>query len=141
MTTEPLVVRVNNDAVCRTPCAVVLPALRDVTLEGPDRETIDVGYLPEGSVVVRGKSVSRAARNVGIAIGTVSYIGLLSGTVMITASLTDEDKRSFRTAGLITTGISAAGLYWAYRLVIGARSKAEVVPYLSGSSLGAARSF
>src|SRR4051812_12824200 len=115
---KPLVVVVDNDAVCRTPCSVYLPALRRVKLEAENRDLVEVGYLPEGSVFVRGKPASHAAAYAAVTIGTLSTFGLIAGVPMavVGAMHADEaDARTVRNIGIITTGASVAGMYLTYR--------------------------
>ena len=138
---EPFVVLVDSDAVCRTPCSIVLPPLRRVELEHPDRN-IKLGYLPEGSVVVRGTH-QHPAVYVGVAGVTLSTFGLLGGVPAAAIGALGGDTE-VRNIGLIMTGASAIGMYASIRLMHWAKAKAEVLPvtpYVAGNGAGLTGSF
>ncbi|MBA3461497.1 MAG: hypothetical protein H0T46_16165 [Deltaproteobacteria bacterium] len=138
---KPFVVLVDGYAVCRTPCSVVLPPLRRVELEHPDRN-IKLDYLPEGSVIVRGQH-QHPAVYVGLSGAILSGFGLLGGIPAAAIGAVEGDS-AVRNAGLIVMGASALTFYLSIKLGRWARAQAEVLPvqpYVSGSGAGFAGSF
>jgi hypothetical protein len=138
---EQFVVLVDSDAVCRTPCSIVLPPLRRVELEHPVRN-IKLGYLPEGSVVVRGKH-QHPAVYAGLVGATLSGVGLIAGITLAGIGVGDDDTK-VRNVGLLTTGVSALGFYLSIKLGRWAMAQAEVLPvtpYVSGTGAGVTGSF
>jgi hypothetical protein len=134
--------------VCGTPCSIYVPPMQYVTLRSRDardrnRVLLDVGYLPQGSVVVRGKPLSQGAYAGGIVGTTFAGMGLVTGiTLTAVGCATDHD--GMCTAGLITGGVSAVGLYLSIKLMQRAVPKAEVLPgrpYVAGNTVGLAGTF
>ena len=145
---ERLIVRVEGESACATPCELLVAPLSRVTLEMPDRRALDVGYLPAGAVRVRADLGTPVGVYAGVAGTTLSAFGLIGGLAMVgvgyAADADEPDVRTIRRAGLITTGASALGMYLSIKLLQWARPKAEVLPaqpYISGNALGLAGSF
>lgn len=142
-TSESWEVLLDRQPACGTPCSLYVPPMRYVTLRSRDRVLLDVGYLPQGSVVVRGKPLSQGAYAGGIVATTFSGMGLATG-ITLTAVGCATDREGMCTAGLITGGVSAVGLYLSIKLMQSAVPKAEVLPgapYVAGNTVGLAGSF
>lgn len=136
-------VLLDRQPACETPCSIYVPPMRYVTLRSRDRVLLDVGYLPQGSVVVRGKPLSNGAYAGGIVGTTFAGMGLVTG-ITLTAVGCATDRDGMCTAGLITGGVSAVGLYLSIRLMQSAVPKAEVLPgtpYVAGNTVGLAGRF
>jgi len=136
-------VLLDRQPACATPCSIYVPPMRFVTLRSRDRVLLDVGYLPQGSVIVRGKPLSNGAYAGGIVGTTFAGMGLATG-ITLTAVGCATDRERMCTAGLITGGVSAVGLYLSIQLMRSAVPKAEVLPgapYVSGNTVGLAGSF
>lgn len=142
-TSEGWDVLLDREPACTTPCSLYVPPMRYVTLRSRDRVLLDVGYLPHGSVVVRGKPLSNGAYAGGIIGTTFSGMGLVTGVTLAAVGWgTDHD--GMRLAGLITGGVSAVGLYLSIKLMQSAVPKAEVLPgtpYVDGNTVGLAGTF
>lgn len=140
---EPWEVLLDRQPACQTPCSIYVPPMRFVTLRSRDRVLLEVGTLPPSPVVVRGKHLSDGAYAGGIVGTTFSGMGLVTG-ITLTAVGCATDHSGMCTAGLITGGVSAVGLYLSIRLMMSAVPKAEVLParpYVAGNSVGFAGTF
>lgn len=140
---EPWEVLLDRQPACETPCSIYVPPMRFVTLRSRDRVILDVGMLPQGSVVVRGTHLANGAYAGGIVGTTFSGMGLVTG-VTLTAVGWGTGRDGMRLAGLITGGVSAVGLYLSIKLMQSAVPKVEVLPgrpYVSSNSVGLAGTF
>ncbi len=140
---QPWEVLVDRHPACETPCSINVPPMQFVTLRSRDRVMLDVGFLPQGSVVVRGTHLADGAYAGGVIGATFSGMGLATG-ITLTAVGCATDRDIMCKAGLITGGVSAVGLYLSIRLMLSAVPKAEVLPgqpYVSGNSVGLAGTF
>jgi len=140
---EPWEVLVDRHPACETPCSIYVPPMRFVTLRSRNRVLLEVGMLPPSPVVVRGTHLASGAYAGGIVGTTFAGIGVVTG-ITLTAVGCATDHRGMCTAGLITGGVSAVGLYLSIRLLQSAVPKAEVLPaqpYVAGNSVGLAGTF
>jgi hypothetical protein len=140
---QPWEVLLDRHPACETPCSLYVPPMRFVTLRSRDRVLLEVGYLPQGSVVVRGSHLADGAYAGGIVGTTFSGMGLATG-ITLTAVGCATDRSVMCKAGLITGGVSAVGLYLSIRLMLSAVPRAEVLParpYVAGNSVGFAGTF
>lgn len=140
---EPWEVLLDRQPACETPCSIYVPPMRFVTLRSRDRVLLDVGMLPQGSVVVRGTHLRDGAYAGGIVGTTFSGMGLVTG-ITLTAVGWGTGKDGMRLAGLITGGVSAVGLYLSIRLMQSAVPKVEVLPgrpYVAANQIGLAGTF
>lgn len=140
---EPWEVLVDRHPACETPCSIYVPPMRFVTLRSRDRVLLEVGMLPPSPVVVRGTHLASGAYAGGIVGTTFAGIGVVTG-ITLTAVGCSIENRGMCTAGLITGGVSAVGLYLSIRLLQSAVPKAEVLParpYVAGNSVGLAGTF
>lgn len=140
-------VRVDNNAICTTPCSVVIEPMRYITLHAQERtrDRLSVGYLPPGSVVVQAKPRAHGAFAAGVTFTSLSGMGLVTG-ITLTAVGYGTDRSGMLKAGLITGGISAVGLYLSIDLLrrslpgvqIG---PAQATPYAAPNAVGLAGRF
>ncbi len=140
---QPWEVLVDRQPACETPCSIYVPPMRFVTLRARDRVMLEVGYLPRGSVVVRGSHLADGAYAGGIIGTTFSGMGLVTGITLAAVGCA-TDRSIMCKAGLITGGVSAVGLYLSIRLMQSAVPKVEVLPgrpYVGGNTVGLAGTF
>lgn len=140
---EPWDVLLDRQPACQTPCSIYVPPMRYVTLRSRDRVILDVGMLPQGSVVVRGSHLRNGAYAGGIVGTSFSGMGLVTG-ITLTAVGWGTGRDGMRLAGLITGGVSAVGLYLSIKLMQSAVPKVEVLPgrpYIAGNQVGLAGTF
>ena len=140
-------VRINNNAVCSTPCALFVHPTHFVTLHSQERAptALSVGYLPAGDVVVQAKPRAQGAFAAGVTFTALSGMGLATG-ITLTAVGCATDRRGMCTAGLITGGLSGAALYLSIDLILRARPRfdigpAQAQPYATANSVGLAGRF
>ena len=140
-------VRVNNDAVCSTPCALLIHPMHFVTMHSQENAPtrLAVGYLPPGDVVVRAKPRAQGPFAAGVTFTALSGMGLATG-ITLTAVGCATDRRSMCTAGLITGGVSAAALYLSIDLILRSRPRidigpAQAQPYATPTGVGLAGRF
>jgi hypothetical protein len=140
-------VRLDNNAVCTTPCALVIEPLRFVTLHSQERSPshLAVGYLPAGDVLVQAQPRAQGAFAVGVTFTTLSGMGLATG-ITLTAVGCATDRSAMCTAGLITGGASALGLYLSIDLLLRSLPRvnigpAQALPYAAGNTVGLAGRF
>ena len=140
-------VRIDSEAVCTTPCALVIDPLRYVTLYSQDRAPtrLAVGYLPPGDVIVQAKPRAQGAFATGVTFTTLSGMGLATG-ITLTAVGCATDLEGMCTAGLITGAASAIGLYLSIDLLRRSLPRvhvgpAQASPYAAGRTVGLAGRF
>jgi hypothetical protein len=140
-------VRIDNNAVCTTPCALVIDPMRYVTLHSQDRAPIRiaVGHLPPGEILVQARPRANAAFATGVTFTSLSGMGLATG-ITLTAVGCSTDRGGMCTAGLITGGVSAVGLYLSIDLLRRSLPRLHVgparpVPYVAGNTVGLAGRF
>ncbi|TMQ15226.1 MAG: hypothetical protein E6J90_25740 [Deltaproteobacteria bacterium] len=140
-------VRIDNNAVCTTPCAVVVGPLRYVTLHSQDRASthLAVGYLAAGDVLVQAQPRAEGAFAAGVTFTALTGMGLATG-ITLTAVGCSTDRSTMCNAGLITGAASAVGLYLSIDLLRTALPRvhigpAQASPYAAGNTLGLAGRF
>ena len=140
-------VRIDNNAVCTTPCAVVVGPLRYVTLHAQDRAStrLAVGYLAAGDVLVQAQPRAEGAFATGVTFTALSGMGLATG-ITLTAVGCSTDRSTMCNAGLITGAASAVGLYLSIDLLRSALPRvhigpAQASPYAAGNTIGLAGAF
>lgn len=138
-------VLIDRQPACATPCSIYVPPMRFVTLRSFERRPVllDVGYLPQGSVVVEGTPLRQGAYAAGITFTALSGMALVTG-ISLTAVGCSTDRDGMCTAGLITGGAGALGLYLSIQLMRSAVPTARVLPgqpYIAGNTVGLAGSF
>src|SRR5262245_26627019 len=74
-------VRVDGNAACTTPCALVIAPLRYVTLYSQERSPskLSVGYMPPGDVLVSAKPRATGAFATGVTFTTLAGMGVATG--------------------------------------------------------------
>ena len=140
-------VRIDNNAVCTTPCALVVGPLRYVTLHSQDRQStrLAVGYLAPGDVFVQAQPRAEGAFAAGVAFTTLTGMGLATG-ITLTAVGCSTTRSTMCNAGLITGAASAVGLYLSIDLLRSALPRvhigpAQALPYAAGNTVGLAGRF
>jgi hypothetical protein len=140
-------VRLDNNAVCSTPCALAIDPLRFVTLHSQERSPshLEVGYLPPGDVLVQAKPRAEGAFAAGLTFTSLSGMGLATG-ITLTAVGCSTDRSTMCKAGLITGGASAVGLYLSIDLLLRSLPRvsvgpAQASPYTTGNTVGLAGRF
>lgn len=136
---------IDQQPACATPCTVGVLPLQFIALRTQERNPIrlDVGYLPEGDVMVSAKPLSNGMYATGIVFTTFSGMALVTG-ITLTAVGCATDRDGMCTAGLITGGAGAVGLYGSIYLMRKALPKASVGParpYVAGTQVGLAGTF
>lgn len=140
-------VRLDNDAVCSTPCSAMVEPMRYVTLHSQERTPshLAVGYLPPGDVLVQAKPRAQGAFAAGVTFTSLSGMGLATG-ITLTAVGYATDRPTMRRAGLITGVVSGVGLYLSIDLILRSLphvqiGPAQAAPYATGNTVGLAGRF
>jgi hypothetical protein len=140
-------VRIDNNAVCSTPCSLDISPMSYISLYTQERTParLDVGHLPAGEVLVQAKPRSQGAFATGVTFTSLSGMGLVTG-ITLTAVGCATDKGGMCTAGLITGGVSAVGLYLSINLLRSSLPRvyvgpARAAPYAGGNTVGLAGTF
>jgi hypothetical protein len=138
-------VRIDGNAVCTTPCSLYIEPLRYVTLHSQARapEKLNAGYLPQGDVLVRAQPKAQGAFAAGVTFTALSGMGLATGITLTSIGCSTSRDRMC-TAGLITGGASAVGLYLSIGLLRSALPRLKIdrtQPYATGQTVGIAHQF
>ena len=140
-------VRIDSNAVCTTPCAVVVSPMHYVTLHSQDRAPthLAVGYLAPGDVLVQAEPRAEGAFAAGVTFTSLTGIGLATG-ITLTAVGCSTDHSTMCNAGLITGAASAVGLYLSIDLLRSSLPRvhigpAQASPYAAGNTVGLAGRF
>ncbi len=136
---------VDQQLMCTTPCTLGLTTAQFVALKTQDDEPIrlDVGNIPPGDVVVRGKPLQTGLYATGITFTALSGAALATGITLFTVgAATGRD--GLRNAGLWTGIPGAVGLYGSIYLMRKALPKVSVgpaTPYATAGQVGLAGQF
>jgi len=138
-------VRVDGNAVCTTPCSLYIEPLRFVTMHSQDHAPtkLQVGYMPQGDVLVRAQPRAQGAFAAGVTFTSLSGMGLATG-ITLTAVGCSTDRDRMCNAGLITGVASAVGLYLSIGLIRSSLPRIQVErtqPYVTGNTVGVVRRF
>jgi hypothetical protein len=140
-------VRLDNNAVCSTPCSLLIDPMHFVTMSSQERSPsrVSVGYLPPGDVIVQAKPRAEGAFAAGVTFTTLSGMGLVTG-ITLTAVGCATDRSTMCKAGLITGGASAVALYLSIDLLRRSLPSvsvgpAQARPYAAGNGVGLAGTF
>ena len=140
-------VRIDGNAVCTTPCAVVVAPMHFVTLHSQDRAPahLAVGYLAPGDVLVQAQPRAEGAFAAGVTFTSLTGLGLATG-ITLTAVGCSTDRSTMCNAGLITGAASALGLYLSIDLLRSSLPRvhigpAQASPYAAGNTVGLAGRF
>lgn len=136
---------VDQQPACATPCTIGVMPLQFVALRTQERNPIrvDVGYLPQGDLMVSAKPLSNGMYATGIVFTSLSGMALATG-ITLTAIGCATDRDGMCTAGLITGGVGAVGLVGSIYLMNKALPRASVgpaTPYVAGNQVGLAGQF
>jgi hypothetical protein len=136
---------VDQQLMCTTPCTLALTTAQFVALKTQDDQPIrlDVGNIPAGDVMVRGKPLQSGLYATGITFTALSGAGLATGITLFTiGAATGRD--GMRNAGLYTGIPCAVGLYASIYLMRKALPKVSVgpaTPYATAGQVGLAGQF
>ncbi len=137
-------VYVDQQPACATPCTIGVMPLQFVALRTQENNPIrlDVGYLPQGDLMVTAEPFSNGLYAGGIVMTTFSGMGLATG-ITLTAVGCSTDHPTMCKAGIITSIPSAIGLYLGIHWMRKALPRANVSaqPYVAGNAVGVAGSF
>jgi hypothetical protein len=138
-------VRIDGNAACTTPCALILEPLRFVTLHSQERSSskLSVGYMPPGDVLVKATPRAEGAFVTGVTFTALSGMAVVTG-ITLTAVGCATERRGMCTAGLITGSAGGLGLYLSIELLLRSLPKLSVgaaSPYVAGNSVGLAGRF
>jgi hypothetical protein len=140
-------VRLDNNAVCSTPCSLIIDPMRFVSMYSQERSPsrLAVGHLPPGEVLVQAKPRAEGAFAAGVTFTTFSGMGLVTG-ITLTAVGAATDRSTMYKAGLITGGASAIALYLSIDLLRSSLPRvsvgpAQAAPYAAGNTVGLAGTF
>ncbi|HEY0478334.1 MAG TPA: hypothetical protein VGD37_12505 [Kofleriaceae bacterium] len=140
-------VRIDNNAVCTTPCALVVAPMHFVSLHSQDRAPahLAVGYLAPGDVLVQAQPRAEGAFAAGVTFTTLSGLGLATG-ITLTAVGCSTDRSTMCNAGWITGAASAVGLYLSIDLLLRSLPRVHIgpagaAPYATGNTVGLAGRF
>lgn len=140
-------VRIDNNAVCTTPCSMLIDPMHFISLSSQDRggARLSVGYLPPGDVLVQAKPRAEGAFAAGVTFTALSGMGLVTG-ITLTAVGYGTDRSTMARAGLITGGASAVALYLSIDLIVRSMPRVYVgpvqaQPYAAGNAVGLAGRF
>jgi hypothetical protein len=140
-------VRLDNNAVCSTPCSLIIDPMRFVSMYSQERRPsrLTVGHLPPGDVLVQAKPRAEGAFAAGVTFTTFSGMGLVTG-ITLTAVGYGTDRSTMYKAGLITGGASAVALYLSIDLLRSSLPRVSVgparaAPYAAGNTVGLAGRF
>ncbi len=136
---------IDRQPACATPCSIGVMPMQFVVLRSQERNPIrlDVGYLPQGDLMVTAKPLSNGLYAGGIVMTTFAGMGLATG-ITLTAVGCSTDHPTMCKAGLITAVPSAVGLYlgiyW-MRKALPRVSVGRAQPYVAGNQVGLAGTF
>jgi hypothetical protein len=138
-------VTIDRQPACSTPCTLPIMPLQFIALRSHERNPIrlDVGYMPAGDLMVTAKPLSNGMYATGIVFTSFSGMALVTG-ITLTAVGCSTDRSGMCTAGLITGGAGAIGLYGSIYLMRKALPKASIGParpYVAGNQVGLAGAF
>ena len=140
-------VRIDNNAVCTTPCAVVVAPMHYVSVHSQDRTAthLAVGYLAPGDVLVQAQPRAEGAFAAGVTFTSLSGLGLATG-ITLAAVGCSTDRSTMCNAGWITGAASAIGLYLSIDLLRSSLPRvhigpAHASPYATGNTVGLAGRF
>lgn len=144
-TDQPWDVFVDREPICATPCTLGLAGVNFVALKTQENQPIrlDVGYLPQGDVMVTGRPMRSGMYAGGIVMTTFAGMSLATG-ITLTAVGYGKDSSGLKTAGLITGVAGGVGLYAGIYLMRKALPKVTIgpaQPYATGNQVGFAGSF
>lgn len=136
---------VDQQLMCTTPCTLALTTAQFVSLKTQDDEPIrlDVGNVPAGDVVVRGKPLQTGLYATGVTFTALSSAALATGITLFTIGAA-TDRTGMRNAGLYTGIPGAIGLYGSIYLMRKALPKVSVgpaTPYATAGQVGFAGQF
>lgn len=140
-------VRIDQNAACTTPCALVLEPGHFVTMhsQDPHPQKLSVGYIPPGDVIVNAKPRSDGAFATAVTFTSLGGAAVVTG-ITLTAVGCSTDRDTMCRAGLIT-GLSGALVLGVFIPMIqrslpkATIGPAQGQPYVNGQGAGFAGTF
>ena len=131
-------VRLDDSAVCTTPCAIAVPPLHFVTLHSHDMrpQKLSVGFLPRGELLVTAKPRETGPFATGVTFTTLGGAALVTG-ITLTAVGYGTDNGQMKTAGLITGLAGAAVTAFSVQLIRKSLASVHVGPGRAQPYVGA----
>lgn len=130
---------VDRRPACATPCSIQLAPRQYVALQSSDQsELVEVGYLPAGSVVVKGTPKRTGRRALGVTFTVLSAAAIITA-IPLTAAGCSAEFGGLCIAGLITGAAGGLGLYGSIQLIVSGRPSASVTrgaPEVAASFVG-----
>jgi hypothetical protein len=138
-------VRLGDDAVCTTPCAIPVDPLHFVTMYSHDvRPTrLRVGHLPPGDLVVTARPRATGAFATGVTFTSLGGAALVTGITLIAVGCS-TDRDGMCTAGMITGLAGAAVTAASIQLIRSSLPRVQVgraTPYVATGHVGVAGAF
>lgn len=132
-------VLVDRRPACATPCSLQLAPRQFVVMQSSDGdELLEVGYLPTGSVVIRGTPKRNGRRALGITFAALSGAAIISG-IAITAAGCSSEFGGLCIGGLITSAVGGLGMYGSVVIIRSGSASASVArgtPEISAAYVG-----
>lgn len=132
-------VQVDRRPACATPCSLQLAPRQFVVLQTADGDQrLDVGYLPTGSVVVKGRPSRMGRRALGVTFAVLSGAAIISG-IAITAAGCSTEFGGLCIGGLITSAVGGLGMYGSVVMIRSGSASASVArgaPEVSAAYVG-----
>jgi hypothetical protein len=133
-------VSVDRQPACSTPCSLELYPMQFIALRSQERSPVrlDVGYLPQGDLIVTGKPLANGMYAGGIVMTSFAGMAVVTG-ITLTAVGCSTDRDGMCTAGLITGVAGAVGLYggiYLMRRALPRYSVGPASPYVAHNQVG-----
>jgi hypothetical protein len=140
-------VRLDNDAVCSTPCSIYVEPGRFVTLHTQERHPskVSVGYIPPGDFVVTAKPRAQGTFATGVTFTALGGMAAVTG-ITLTAVGCSTDRSGMCKAGIITGVAGLLVTAGSIRLIQSSLPTATIgparaQPYATGNQVGLAGTF
>jgi hypothetical protein len=140
-------VRVDQNAVCTTPCSLYVEPGRFVTMHTQDRhpQKVSVGYIPPGDFVVNAKPRSDGAFATAVTFTSLGGAAVVTG-ITLTAVGCNTDNSVMCRAGIITGVAGGLALVTFIPMIKRSLPKASIgpatgQPYVNGQTAGLAGTF
>jgi len=140
-------VRIDQNAVCTTPCSLYVEPGRFVTMHShdPHPQKLRVGYIPPGDFVVNAKPRSDGAFATAVTFTSLSGAAVITG-ITLTAVGCNTDNPTMCRAGVITGVAGGLGLFTFIPMIKRSLPKATIgpatgQPYMNGQTAGLAGHF
>jgi hypothetical protein len=143
-------VRIDDNAVCTTPCSIFVEPLRYITMHSHEERgrptKLSVGHLPAGDVMITAKPRSEGLFATGVTFTSLGGVAAVTGITLTAVGCSSDDRRGMCRAGLITGGIGLAVTFGSIRMIQRSLPTVHVgpatgQPYVANNQVGLAGSF